>query len=268
MRGRMTYRTKKQRRQIILFSFGIIVLVVLIFTGFCTYRNWNTVSGWLVTMWSQMTNEKEQGLIEDNVPELSGEIRLSTNDVNVDNMQEDTLQVKAENPESKKQREIQIEAVTLNKRLVTGDYVDIRIRYQNGEEYILLHGKQIIIDTANPEEKALYLSMQEEEMLYYSSALYDITTYPESRIYPVKHQITVQDTNEKDKPVNYIPHTDVILMMMENGIITEKRKSDLVAKREKIEQRLQIHMKENAPLQQENNNETLTNEIEGVWIYE
>lgn len=75
--------------------------------------------------------------------------------------------------------------------LKTGDYVNLRIHFPSGQDYLILKNKEVI--QIQDEYNGLYMNLTEEEILNYSSALVDLTIFPGTRMYFTKYQVVISD---------------------------------------------------------------------------
>lgn len=103
--------------------------------------------------------------------------------------------------------------IKLTEKMQKGDFIDIRISFANGADFIILSKKQIgDIVYGNPEmgsENALWLYMTEEEILRLSSGAVDAYLNEGSLIYAIQY---VEDS-QKEAYVTY-PVNDVIRQMI------------------------------------------------------
>lgn len=128
------------------------------------------------------------------------------------------------------QRECTFTEISLPDTLKSGDMVDVRIQYPNGENYCVLEGKKLQRSETNSLESRFLLS--EQEQLYISSALYDQTFYTGTKLYAVRY-VTIPLQTETD--MKYIPALDVLQQLSQ----TEKHDKNQVQLREALEKRLQ-----------------------------
>ena len=81
-------------------------------------------------------------------------------------------------------RETQFDVIVLNSNLRDGDVVDVRIRFQNGEDYVVLAQKQLLnISLPNA---VCYMNLNEDELQLMASAIVDAGCY-EAVLYTVKY---------------------------------------------------------------------------------
>lgn len=113
----------------------------------------------------------------------------------------------------------------------SGDLVDVRISFPNGEDYIVVSRKAI----ENIDEKGIVLKVNEEEILRMSSAKIDMNKYQGTRIYVVKY------VNKNQKPATsyYLLNEYVLTLCEWNPNLVDKVFSqDKLKKRYDFEQNL------------------------------
>lgn len=108
---------------------------------------------------------------------------------------------------SQDMRIYEFDFIDISQTLQIGEFVDIRIAYPNGEDYIVVNHKQIIdICTENQElpetNQKIQMKVSEEEILRLASAYVDVRTYSESRIYAVSYLDQFQQSGIVNYPVN------------------------------------------------------------------
>lgn len=140
--------------------------------------------------------------------------------------------MEAEEEYEESRRECTFMEISLPDVLKSGDMVDVRIQYPNGENYCVLERKKLQRSETNCLESRFLLS--EKEQLYISSALYDQTFYAGTKLYAVRY-VTVPLQTESD--MKYIPALDVLQQLSQ----IEKDYKNKVQLREQLEKRLQEH---------------------------
>lgn len=80
-------------------------------------------------------------------------------------------------------REQELNSVVMPSDLVVGDYVDVRIAYPNGTDFVVLAGKQIEKIT----EQTMWIDIGEDERLLLSSAIVDSYLKEGSKLYATKY---------------------------------------------------------------------------------
>jgi len=127
----------------------------------------------------------------------------------------------------------ELSSVLLQSDLEKNEFVDFRIRYSNGLEYIVLSKKEIKkIDLKN---NTVWLSLNEEENLLLSSALVDKAIYQGTSFYIDRY---IESNIQKESNVNYLPNKEVMDLMAVNKCVERKFEKEEITKREEIENKL------------------------------
>lgn len=114
------------------------------------------------------------------------------------------------------EREIEYESIKMSVNLQLHDYIDVRICYPNGENYIVLSKKQIKqMDEGNV---LCYLWNNEEEIQMMSSAIVDAYLYEGAYLYTTKY---INPELQDKSVVTYIPSLASIQLINENPNIIE-----------------------------------------------
>lgn len=96
--------------------------------------------------------------------------------------------------------------VKIHNKLTKGCYIDIRISFPNGADYIVMSAKQVkdysLYNQEEGKENSLWLEVSEEEILRMSSAVMDTYSVEGSYIYAVKYINEAQDKAKVTYPVN------------------------------------------------------------------
>lgn len=83
--------------------------------------------------------------------------------------------------------------ISIFKDIMPGDYVDIRISFANGEDYIVMGHKKI---EGIEEDSGILVKVDEEDILKMSSARVDVATYRGTNIYAVKYVQKYQESSK------------------------------------------------------------------------
>lgn len=140
----------------------------------------------------------------------------------------------AKNLVSSDMREIEYEVIHISPNIVSNDYVDVRIVYPNGENYIVMSKKSL--KGLQDDTPICYMWVDEEEILRMSAAIVDAALYLGSRIYVTKYiEPNIQDAST----ITYVPNISV-LSLIENDPNIVNRCSQLLNKevRRAMENRL------------------------------
>lgn len=97
--------------------------------------------------------------------------------------------------------------------LKVSDYVDVRITFPNGEDYIVVEQKKVLELTGGSQENQmtsiLTICVTEEELLKLSSAKVDMEVYPETRIYAVQYMGEHQEKATTNYPLNQFVYEQI-----------------------------------------------------------
>lgn len=104
-------------------------------------------------------------------------------------------------------REVEYALIKLSTNLVESDFVDVRIMYPNGENYIVLSKKDI--KQLDLSINDIFLWLNEEEIMLMSSAIVDTYLHTGSMLYTTKY---IEDSQEPTIPT-YVPTTDCMIAM-------------------------------------------------------
>lgn len=137
-------------------------------------------------------------------------------------------------------REVACEVVNLSDNLIENDYVDIRLRYSNGEDYVVLSKKSVhnlsSLERQKQGEETCYLWLKEEEILNFSAALVDAYLYSGSNFYTVKY---LEPQLQEASAVTYIPRLETLDMIKQYPEIIGTAKLALKERlRKELENRL------------------------------
>ncbi len=104
-------------------------------------------------------------------------------------------------------REVFISEVELPEHLATGDRIDIRIRYENAEDYIVLVDKVL---TRCESGNGMLLKLSEDEILFLASAVTDSGNYTGTKLYAAEYpEYAVIDRAQ----VNYIAKREILALL-------------------------------------------------------
>ena len=104
------------------------------------------------------------------------------------------------------ERLLNLSYVKLNEKMENDDYVDIRISFRNGSDYVLLSKKRIVDIAGNiageESANALWIQAGEEEILRLASAVVDSFYQEGCEIYAIEYVSEMQEAAEITYPVN------------------------------------------------------------------
>jgi len=153
-------------------------------------------------------------------------------------------------------REEEFNVFYLNTNLKNNDYVDIRIVYPNGENYIVLSKKAI--KNVSLQNADCFLWLTAEEIHYISSAIVDAYLNEGTKIYTSKY---IEPSVQEQSIVTYMPNQDVLNVIEQDPNVVNVAKETLNKMvREELDSRLssfyttyngEVQWEESAPLEEE-----------------
>lgn len=100
--------------------------------------------------------------------------------------------------------------IEITQVLCRGDYVDIRIQFPNGADYIVLSKKRVLdcslYDEVAQTDNSLWIEVSEEEILTLSSAVVDAYFNEQAKIYAIQYVSQYQEKAIVTYPENDIVH--------------------------------------------------------------
>jgi hypothetical protein len=133
-------------------------------------------------------------------------------------------------------REVEYNTFSINSNIKENEYIDVRIQFPNGEDYIVLSKKsikQVNLDTNN-----CFLWLTEEEILNMSGAMVDAFLYAGSKLYTTKY---IEPNLQEASIPTYHPSKDTLTLMEEDKNIVDRASQKLnKLLREELENRLKI----------------------------
>lgn len=133
-------------------------------------------------------------------------------------------------------REEQFNTFYLNSNLKENDYVDLRILYPNGEDYIVLSKKSI--KNISLENSLCFMWLNAQEQLTISSAIVDTYLREGTKLYTTKY---IEPNIQKKSQTTYIPSVEVINLIKSEPNILEIAKANLS---EQIRIELEVRLNE------------------------
>lgn len=121
-------------------------------------------------------------------------------------------------------REVEYEVIHIGANIEANDFVDVRILYPNGENYIVLSKKSL--KGFQPGTPLCYLWVDEEELLRMSAAIVDAGLYQGSRLFMTKY---IEPNIQDPSTVTYTPNISV-LSLIENDPNIINRYSQMLNK--------------------------------------
>ncbi len=115
-------------------------------------------------------------------------------------------------------RYVEYSCFHISSNIRSGDVIDVRIRYRNGEDFVVLSKKTAEMVSYNT--STCFLSVGEKEQLYMASAIHDSAAY-NAVLYALLYEAP---TEQKASKVTYIPSTNLAKIVFgdrldQNGIV-------------------------------------------------
>lgn len=131
-------------------------------------------------------------------------------------------------------RNVEFSTFMLQSNIVKNDFIDVRIRFPNGEDYIVLSKKKI--EDVRLQTSTIWLNIKHSELMTMSSAIVDAYLKDGTKLYVVKYvSAQTQDRAQETYPVN----ENVRKIMKEDPNILEKALNVLSEQaRDSLEERL------------------------------
>ena len=156
-------------------------------------------------------------------------------------------------------RETQFDVIVLNSNLRDGDVVDVRIRFQNGEDYVVLAQKQLFhLSLPNA---VCYMHLTEDELQLMASAIVDAGCY-EAVLYTVKY---VASNVQSASQITYQPSEAVLEVMKNNPNAVKDATLKLsVEARKEMEKRFSFYSQEDNSVVENSINISNTKEMPDI----
>lgn len=119
--------------------------------------------------------------------------------------------------------------ITLPTQLETGEYIDIRLRLPNGQDYIVVSHKQVEIPQINgvDSENCIWIDLDEVETLNLSGAIVEAYKMNGAKLYAARY---VEPGLQEAATVTYLPSDDVIALMTKDPNAVAQAKNALFAR--------------------------------------
>lgn len=140
-----------------------------------------------------------------------------------------------------RKREVEFSLNLAGENIKEGDYTDIRLRYPNGEDYIII--SKSCINRIDLEKGYLYINLTPDEIHLMSSALVDCFLKTGTYLYTTKY---IASSYQKPSFVTYTPNGDVLSLIQQDPNVLEAARDYLSeGKRTGLEERLREYYESN-----------------------
>ncbi len=134
-------------------------------------------------------------------------------------------------------REVEFSLNLAGENIKEGDYTDIRLRYPNGEDYIVV--SKSCISRIDMVKGYLYLNLSPDEIHLMSSALVDCFLKSGTYLYTTKY---IAASYQESSFVTYTPNEDVLSLIQQDPNVLEAARDYLSeGKRAGLEERLETY---------------------------
>ena len=112
----------------------------------------------------------------------------------------------------------------LNSQIASNDFIDIRLRMPNGQDYIVVSKKKVEIPQISgiDSENTIWVKLTEDETLSMSNAIVEAYKLDGSVLYTAKY--VEPGTQEKATPT-YVPSAEVVNMITQNPNVVQEAKT-------------------------------------------
>lgn len=115
----------------------------------------------------------------------------------------DTMFYTDEDDVSRDLRKVELNMLALPSDLQVGDYIDIRVLFPTGENYLVTVAKKIVDIGAGAESNSIMIEMTEEEQEKLNGAIIESYIYDSIKLYAVKY-VNSKEQLFKEMPVDYV----------------------------------------------------------------
>lgn len=147
--------------------------------------------------------------------------------------------------------------IEITEALSRGDYIDIRIQFPNGADYIVLSKKRVLdcslYDEVAQTDNSLWIEVSEEEILTLSSAVVDAYFNDQAKIYAIQYI-----SQDQEKAIVTYPENDIVYALMgEDPNVVEKAITHM---ENRVRERVTARIKEYSGQRVTNANTTYVND--------
>lgn len=111
-------------------------------------------------------------------------------------------------------------SIALPSQLKNGDYIDIRLTFPNGQDYIVLSKKEVV----QTDENTVWINVNENEILLLNGAMIDAWTITGTKLYAIEY---IDAGSQESATVTYKPSAEVMDLMLANPNATKEAKDGL-----------------------------------------
>ena len=151
--------------------------------------------------------------------------------------------------------------IALPTQLMTGEYIDVRLRLPNGQDFIIVSHKQVEIPTiAGIDSKScVWIQLDELETLNMSSAIVEAYRMNGAKIYATRY---VEAGMQEAAKITYLPSDEVIALMNKDPNIVQEAKNKLFTRYNDSSEKNVIRNPINNAKNHEDANDNLTESVQ------
>lgn len=126
--------------------------------------------------------------------------------------------------------------ITLPSQIETGEYVDIRLRLPNGQDYIVISHKQATIPQINgvDSENCVWLDLSEIEILNMSGAIVEAYRMNGAKLYATRY---IEAGIQEAATVTYLPSDEILALMAKDPNAVQEAKNALFSRNNNSEEK-------------------------------
>ncbi len=164
-------------------------------------------------------------------------------------------------------RKQEYNVIEIPSQLMTGEYIDVRLRLPNGQDYIVVSHKEVEIPTIAgvDSQSCIWVELDELEILNMSSAIVEAYRMNGAKIYATRY---VEAGMQEAAEITYIPSDEVIALMSKDPNIVQEAKNKLFTRYNNKDEKNVIRNPINSAKNHEDADDNLTdavkNEIQGL----
>ncbi|WP_455716490.1 hypothetical protein [Anaerosporobacter sp.] len=147
--------------------------------------------------------------------------------------------------------------IEITDALSSGDYVDIRIQFPNGADYIVLSKKRVLAcslyDEVEQTDNSLWIEVSEEEILTLASAVVDAYFNEQAEIYAIQYI-----SQDQEKAIVTYPENDIVhSLIQEDPNVVERAITHM---ENRVRERVAMEIKEYSDKSRQNTNTEYNNQ--------
>lgn len=133
----------------------------------------------------------------------------------------------SENPTTDDLRTQEYGVIVIPTQIKTGDYVDVRLRLPNGQDYIVVSKKEVTIPQIDgvDSETMIHMDLKEDETLTISNAIVEAFMMRGSYLYATTY---VEAGLQAQATPTYVPNAEVQALVYKNPNIVNEAKNSLI----------------------------------------